>query len=396
MKEIILIKPGELMLKGLNKKDFEKKLIKDIKAKINGFGSVDVKSSQSVISVEPLNKEKPIDDLLDVLKNIFGIASISKFVFCKKNMDDIKKTAKEYLSANFDSIKTFKVETKRADKSFPLSSYEVSAEIGEFILNEFKNLTVNVHSPDLTVYVEIRNFGVYIGTNPVKGIGGLPYGSCGKVLSLISGGIDSPVASFMLAKRGATVMMLHFVSPPYTNERALDKVRTLTKKLNKYMSKIVLNIVSITEIQESIKEHCKEDLFTIIMRRFMMKIAEKIALENNCKAIVTGESLGQVASQTLCALLCTNAACNILPILRPLIGMDKEEIVTIAKKINISLVGFKFEVSLFTFALSTIVMLFILYNLLTSSEKTLAISFAIFAAVSLSSFVTDIFITSVF
>ena len=334
MKEIILIKPGELMLKGLNKKDFEKKLIKDIKAKINGFGSVDVKSSQSVISVEPLNKEKPIDDLLDVLKNIFGIASISKFVFCKKNMDDIKKTAKEYLSANFDSIKTFKVETKRADKSFPLSSYEVSAEIGEFILNEFKNLTVNVHSPDLTVYVEIRNFGVYIGTNPVKGIGGLPYGSCGKVLSLISGGIDSPVASFMLAKRGATVMMLHFVSPPYTNERALDKVRTLTKKLNKYMSKIVLNIVSITEIQESIKEHCKEDLFTIIMRRFMMKIAEKIALENNCKAIVTGESLGQVASQTLCALLCTNAACNILPILRPLIGLDKEEIVTIAKKIN--------------------------------------------------------------
>ena len=334
MKEIILIKPGELMLKGLNKKDFEKKLIKDIKAKINGFGSVDVKSSQSVISVEPLNKEKPIDDLLDVLKNIFGIASISKFVFCKKNMDDIKKTAKEYLSANFDSIKTFKVETKRADKSFPLSSYEVSAEIGEFILNEFKNLTVNVHSPDLTVYVEIRNFGVYIGTNPVKGIGGLPYGSCGKVLSLISGGIDSPVASFMLAKRGATVMMLHFVSPPYTNERALDKVRTLTKKLNKYMSKIVLNIVSITEIQESIKKYCKEDLFTIIMRRFMMKIAEKIALNNNCKAIVTGESLGQVASQTLCALLCTNAACNILPILRPLIGMDKEEIVTIAKKIN--------------------------------------------------------------
>ena len=322
------------MLKGLNKKDFEKKLIKDIKAKINGFGSVDVKSSQSVISVEPLNKEKPIDDLLDVLKNIFGIASISKFVFCKKNMDDIKKTAKEYLSANFDSIKTFKVETKRADKSFPLSSYEVSAEIGEFILNEFKNLTVNVHSPDLTVYVEIRNFGVYIGTNPVKGIGGLPYGSCGKVLSLISGGIDSPVASFMLAKRGATVMMLHFVSPPYTNERALDKVRTLTKKLNKYMSKIVLNIVSITEIQESIKKYCKEDLFTIIMRRFMMKIAEKIALNNNCKAIVTGESLGQVASQTLCALLCTNAACNILPILRPLIGMDKEEIVTIAKKIN--------------------------------------------------------------
>ena len=334
MKEIILIKPGELMLKGLNKKDFEKKLIKDIKAKINGFGSVDVKSSQSVISVEPLNKEKPIDDLLDVLKNIFGIASISKFVFCKKNMDDIKKTAKEYLSANFDSIKTFKVETKRADKSFPLSSYEVSAEIGEFILNEFKNLTVNVHSPDLTVYVEIRNFGVYIGTNPVKGIGGLPYGSCGKVLSLISGGIDSPVASFMLAKRGATVMMLHFVSPPYTSERALDKVRTLTKKLNKYMSKIVLNIVSITEIQESIKKYCKEDLFTIIMRRFMMKIAEKIALNNNCKAIVTGESLGQVASQTLCALLCTNAACNILPILRPLIGMDKEEIVTIAKKIN--------------------------------------------------------------
>ena len=334
MKEFILIKPGELILKGLNKKDFKKKLIKDIKTKINSFGSFEIKSSQSVISVEPLSLGVSTDNILDIFKNVFGVASVSKSVFCEKNVDDIKLTAKKYLASKLSTVKTFKVETKRADKFFPFNSYQISADVGEFLLNEFKNLKVDVHSPDLTVYVEIRDFGAYISTNPVKGIGGLPYGSCGKVLSLISGGIDSPVASFMIAKRGATVLMLHFISPPYTSDRALDKVRILIKKLNIYISKIKLHIVNITEIQEVTKKQCKEDFFTIIMRRFMMKIAENIALNNKCKAIVTGESLGQVASQTLGALLCTNAACNILPILRPLIGMDKDEIVTIARKIN--------------------------------------------------------------
>lgn len=334
MQEVILVKPGELILKGLNKKNFEKKLLKNIKLKIEKFGSFEIKSSQSVISIKPLGIVTNTDDVVDALKNTFGIVSVVRSICCEKRIDSIKNAVKNYLNSRLKTVETFKVETKRADKSFPLSSYQLSAEIGEFLLNEFNNLKVDVHVPDLTIYIEVRDFGVYIHTNPVKGIGGLPCGSCGKVLSLISGGIDSPVASFMLAKRGASVIMLHFVSPPYTGPRALDKVKNLIKKLNKYTSIVKLYTANITEIQETIKKRCREEYFTIIMRRFMMKIAETIALNSGCKAIITGESLGQVASQTLGALLCTNAACDTLPVLRPLIGMDKDEIVNIARKID--------------------------------------------------------------
>lgn len=335
MQEVILVKPGELILKGLNKKNFEKKLLKNIKLKIEKFGNFEIKSSQSVISIKPLGIVTNTDDVVDALKNTFGIVSVVRSVWCEKRIDSIKNAVKNYLNSRLKTVETFKVETKRADKSFPLSSYQLSAEIGEFLLNEFNNLKVDVHVPDLTVYIEVRDFGVYVHATPVKGIGGLPYASCGKVLSLISGGIDSPVASFMLAKRGADVTMLHFVSPPYTGQRALDKVKSLIEKLNKYyMNKAKLCIANITQIQETIKKQCKEEFFTIIMRRFMMKIAENLALNNGCKAIATGESLGQVASQTLEALLCTNAACKILPVLRPLVGMDKDEIIDIAKKID--------------------------------------------------------------
>ena len=334
MKEVIFVKIGELFLKGLNKKDFEKKLIKDIKLKISRFGDFNINIMQSVITIAPVMLLSTLDEVLDTVKDIFGISSVSKAYLCKKNIDDIKSLAKEYLKEQILSAKTFKVETKRADKSFPLGSYEVSAIVGEYLLGEFSNLTVDVHNPDLIIFVEIRENFVYIRGNAVKGIGGLPVSSCGKVLSLISGGIDSPVASFLMAKRGADVTALHFTSPPYTSQRATDKVISLIKKLNKYVVSIKLILVNVTPIQENIKKLCNKDYFTIILRRFMFKIAEKIALEHNCKALVTGESLGQVASQTLGALLCTNAACNNLPVLRPLIGMDKDDIINIAKKID--------------------------------------------------------------
>jgi len=334
MQEIILVKIGELFLKGLNKKDFEKKLIKDIKLKISKFGEFKVSVMQSVITITPVKLISDLDEALDTVKNVFGVSSVSKASLCEKNIDSIKYLAKGYLKEQLLGAKTFKVETKRADKSFPLGSYEVSAVVGEYLLGEFSNLTVDVHHPDLVICIEIRENFAYIRGNTVKGIGGLPAFSCGKVLSLISGGLDSPVASFLMAKRGAEIVALHFTSPPYTSQRATDKVITLLKKLNKYIVNIKLILVNLTPIQENIKKYCKEDYFTIILRRFMFKIAEKIALENHCKAIITGESLGQVASQTLGAICCTNESCKILPILRPLIGMDKEDIIKIAREID--------------------------------------------------------------
>lgn len=334
MQEVILVKIGELFLKGLNKREFEKKLIKDIKLKISKLGEFKVSIMQSVITVEPITLRATSDEVLDTVKSIFGITSVAKAVLCKKDINSVKLLTKKYLKDQIIRAKTFKVETKRADKSFPIGSYEVSAAIGEYILDEFSNITVDVHNPDLIIYIEIREDFVYIRGNAVKGIGGLPVSSCGKVLSLISGGIDSPVASFLMARRGAEIVALHFISPPYTSKRATDKVISLIKKLNKYIASIRLILVNVTPIQESIKRFCNKDYFTIILRRFMFKIAEKIALKHDCKAIITGESLGQVASQTLGALCCTNKACKELPVLRPLIGMDKDDIINIAKKID--------------------------------------------------------------
>ncbi len=334
MQEIILIKIGELFLKGANKKDFERKLIKNIKLKINEFGDFKVELSQSVITVTPVNLKTVLEDVLEAIGDVFGINSFSRAALCNKDIKSIKSCSKVYLKDQILKTRTFKVETNRADKSFPLSSYEISATLGEYLLNEFDHLKVDVHKPELTIYVEIRKSGAYIRGNPIKGVGGLPARSCGKVLSLISGGIDSPVSSFLMAKRGADVLALHFTSPPYTSKRAEDKVISLIKRLNRYLMSTRLIFINIAQIQEKIKKHCKEEYFTLIMRRFMMKIAEKIALENNCGAIVTGESLGQVASQTLNALICTNVACKHLPVLRPLIGMDKNDIIKIAEEIG--------------------------------------------------------------
>ncbi len=333
MKEVILIKIGEVVLKGLNKRSFEHKLINDIKNRIESFGSYDVKLSQSTISIKPLSDASSIDDILPSVKKVLGISSLSRAFLCDKNLDDIKQTIVESLGDILGSLQTFKVEAKRSDKKFYMTSPEISKEIGWFILQKFPNLKVNVHNPDITVTVEIRDLGAYIRYGAEKGIGGLPKASSGNAAILISGGIDSPVAAFMMAKRGIKLTAVHFASPPYTSIRAEKKVIELLEKISEFSGYIKLFIVPFTKIQEKIRKVCPEEFFTLIMRRIMMNISEKIALNEGCSALITGESLGQVASQTLEAIVCTDCAVS-MPVFRPLIGMDKEEIITISKRIG--------------------------------------------------------------
>ena len=333
VKEVLLIKIGEIVLKGLNKRFFENQLVKDIKNKIKKIGDYDVKLSQSTIVIKPLNENSYIDDIIPFIKKTLGIASFSRAFLCPKNMDDIKDTIKNNFSIPLNSVKTFKVESRRSDKKFYLTSPEISKEIGEFILNEFPNLNVDVHTPDLIITVEIRDFGAYIRSGAEKGPGGLPVACSGKAAVLISGGIDSPVAAFMMAKRGIELSAIHFASPPYTSIRAEKKVVELLEKVSEFSGKIKLFVVHFTEIQEKIKNSCPEEFFTLIMRRMMMRISQKIALNEKCEALITGESLGQVASQTLQAIHCTDSVVSI-PVFRPLIGMDKEEIVSISKKLK--------------------------------------------------------------
>ena len=333
MNEVILLKMGEIVLKGLNKRSFESQLIKNIKSRIKKYGDFDIKSAQSTITIAPVNEQSYIDDIFQVLKKTFGIVKISKAFITEKDINSIRNVVKNNLVSALNSSKTFKVEAKRADKAFYLTSPQISEEIGEFILQQFPHLKVDVHNPDTIVTVEIRDFGAYIRTNAEKGAGGLPVSTGGKAAILISGGIDSPVAAYMLAKRGIKLTAVHFASPPYTSIRAEKKVIDLLEKVSEYASQIKLFIVPFTEIQEKIKKTCPEEFFTLIMRRMMMRISEKIAQNEGCKALITGESLGQVASQTLQAILCTNDAVNI-PVFRPLIGMDKDEIIDISRKIE--------------------------------------------------------------
>ncbi len=333
MKEVILIKFGEIVLKGLNKRSFETKLLNEIKSRIGKFGDFDIKMSQSTISVIPKENNMEIDDLSSTIKTIFGISRFSKALLCNKNIDDIKQTILKHLDSKLNEVKTFKIESRRSDKKFYLTSPKISEEIGHFILENFLNLKVDVHNPDLVITIEIRDIGAYIWTDSEKGAGGLPASCSGRAAIMISGGIDSPVAAYMMAKRGVNLTAIHFASPPYTSLRAEKKVIELLEKVSKYSGYIKLFIVPFTEIQEKIKKSCKEEFFTLIMRRIMMKISEKIAINENCSALITGESLGQVASQTMKALACTDSSVSI-PVFRPLIGMDKEEIIDIAKKIK--------------------------------------------------------------
>lgn len=333
MKEIILIKNGELVLKGLNRSTFEDKLVKNIRRRLNPIGDFDFYKSQSTITVEPKNDDADLDEAVEAVKKIFGIASFSRAAAVKKDMGEILPTVDSYLHDELSAVPSFKVEAKRSDKRFPLKSPEICTEVGGYILSKYPNLHVDVHNPELTVTVEIRDSYAYVRGGSIKGAGGMPVGTGGKAAILISGGIDSPVAAYMMAKRGIELTAIHFASPPYTSERAELKVVELLQQVSKYSGRMKMIVVPFTEIQEQIKDNCPEEYFTIIMRRAMMKSANILAQKEGCAALITGESVGQVASQTMAALACTDAVSQ-MPVFRPLIGMDKDEIVTVSRKIE--------------------------------------------------------------
>ena len=333
MKEIILIKNGELALKGLNRCNFEDILIKNIRRRLKSLGEITIKKAQSAIYIEPIAETFDFEEALERVKLIFGIAGFSRACVCEKDMADILAKSVEYLEAPLKNVKTFKVEAKRADKRFPLTSPEICREVGGVLLSKYHHLKVDVHNPDITVYVEIRDTNAYIRAEQIQGAGGLPVGTAGTASILISGGIDSPVAAWTMAKRGLRLNAIHFASPPYTSPRAEMKVKTLLGKVARYSGCINLAIVPFTRIQDEIAKNCPEEYFTLIMRRMMMRIAQKIAKDSGSLALITGESLGQVASQTLPALVTTDIVTN-MPVLRPLIGMDKEEIITISRNID--------------------------------------------------------------
>jgi thiamine biosynthesis protein ThiI len=270
---------------------------------------------------------------VDRLSKVFGIAALSRACICEKDFDCIKETVIEYLEEQLEDAKTFKVEAKRSDKKFPMKSPEICREVGGYVLSRNHHLKVDVHNPDLIITVEVRDKYAFVRGNNIKGAGGMPTGTSGRASILISGGIDSPVAAYMMAKRGIELCAVHFASPPYTSELAELKVMELLKRVAKYSGTITTFVVPFTKIQEAIRDLCPEEYFTIIMRRIMMMISEKISLSQNCTALITGESVGQVASQTMYALACTDCAVN-MPVFRPCIGMDKEEIIAISRKID--------------------------------------------------------------
>lgn len=333
MEEIILIKVGEIVLKGLNRRTFEDVLIKNIKRKLISLGKFEIRAAQSTIYVRPTSDDFNIDEAVVRLSKVFGIVALSRACVCEKNLQSIQRAAVEYLKDELEFAESFKVESKRSDKAFPLKSPELSAQTGGFILENYPHLKVDVKNPEITVNVEVRDFSAYVHGTPIKGAGGIPVGTSGKAAILISGGIDSPVAAYMMAKRGLELTAVHFASPPYTSERAEQKVVQLLEAVAQYSGRLTMYTVPFTEIQERIRDKCPEELFTIIMRRFMMIIAQKIAEQNDCGALITGESLGQVASQTIGAIACTDEVAQ-MPVFRPLIGMDKAEIVEIARKIG--------------------------------------------------------------
>lgn len=332
MKKVILVKNGEIVLKGLNRSTFEDILIKNMRRRLASVGQFTFRKSQSTIVAEPVDDDIDFDEAVSQVSRVFGIVGFSVAAVCEKDIEEIKRTTLEFLGDDLRHVRTFKVNGKRSDKKFPMTSPEIAAEVGAHILSNIHPLKVDVHEPELTVTVEVRD-QVLIHGNQRKGAGGLPIGSSGKAALLLSGGIDSPVAGYMMAKRGLMLDAVHFVSPPYTSKRAELKVHALAKLVARYAGRIKLYIVPFTEIQEAIKDHCPEDMFTLIMRRLMMRIAQQIAVGDGCKALITGESLGQVASQTIDALHCTNAVATV-PVFRPLIGMDKDEIIDIARRID--------------------------------------------------------------
>ncbi len=333
MKQIIMCYLGEMALKGLNKSTFEAQLMKTIRNRLKNLGQFKIYKAQSTFYIEAEDEYSDIDAAFEKVKKIFGIAAVSKAVVTEKNFDKIAEMAPIYLEDALKNARTFKVTAKRSDKSFPMGSLEISREVGAAILRKFHHLKVDVHNPQVTVMVEIRDFGAYIHEAKQPGAGGMPVSTSGKGALMLSGGIDSPVAAYMMAKRGMSIMSVHFASPPYTSDRARHKVITLAEKLTDYTGDMNLFIVPFTEVQEYIRDNGVAELFTILMRRSMMRITEKLSRKFGASAIITGESLGQVASQTMAAITATNASVD-MPIFRPVIGMDKTEITEIARKID--------------------------------------------------------------
>lgn len=336
MKKIILCKYGEIILKGQNKAKFESMLMKEVRRRADAVGEFRVTYSQSTVCIEPLSVDIPESELLEMLsqaKKVFGFSGVTVAACAEKNMDDIVRVAKEYLPEKLAGVKTFKCTAKRSDKAFPLTSPEVSAQVGGAVLSVMPKLKVDLYSPEVEVRIEIRDKEAYIHAGQEKGAGGNPPGSSGRGLLLLSGGIDSPVAGYMMAKRGMFIDALHFESFPYTSELAREKVFTLAKELTEYTGRIRVHVISLTHIQEVLRDNCDEDYFTLLLRRFMMELAVKVAKEFEIPAIITGESLGQVASQTLPALCVTDPVSD-RPVFRPCIGMDKDEIVSIARRIG--------------------------------------------------------------
>lgn len=334
MNEIILCKYGEIVLKGANKRFFEDMLCRQLKERARAHGAFTVSRAQSTIYIEPQNADCDLDGMFESAMRTFGIAAVSRAAVCEKNIQAIKQTAREYLPQFLNDKHTFKVEGKRSDKTFPYNSMDISAIVGGEILEQMNGkIKVDVHAPDVTVKVEIREKAAYIHAGQFKGAGGMPVGSAGNGLVLLSGGIDSPVAAYMMAKRGLHVEAVHFESFPYTSELAREKVISLARKVAAYAGDVYVHVVSLTHIQEEIAKNCDEDYFTLLLRRYMMAIASRVAADHKCKCLITGESLGQVASQTMEAIAVTEDAAS-LPILRPCIGMDKDEIVTVARHID--------------------------------------------------------------
>ena len=333
MKEIFLLKLGEIVLKGANKRQFESKLRQNVRRRMKLYGNIDVYLMQSTLYVEPMDEECDVDGAWEACRSIFGVVSLCRCRPCEKNLDAIFEAVENYLGDDLDCAESFKVESKRSDKRFPLTSIQLSQEIGGRIAEAHPSCRVDVRHPAYTVFVEVRDLAAYVHGPAEAGAGGLPTGVGGRAMCLLSGGIDSPVAAYMIAKRGVEIECVHFFSYPYTSQLAKDKVIELARLVTKYSGKMTVNVVSFTEIQEAIRDNCAEEFFTLIMRRFMMEISQRIAKHDGCGALITGENLGQVASQTMEAMAVTGAVVDI-PIFMPLVGMDKEEIVTIARKIG--------------------------------------------------------------
>ena len=333
MNEIFLMKLGEIVLKGANKRQFENKLRQNIRRRMKPYGNFDVYIMQSTVYVQPMDENADVEGAWEACHSIFGVVSLCRCRPCEKNLDAIYNAIEEYLGDDLDCAKSFKVESKRSDKAFPMTSIAISQEIGGRLAEAHPTVEVDVHHPEYIVYVEVRDLAAYVHGPAEPGAGGLPTGVGGRAMCLLSGGIDSPVAAYMMAKRGMEIECVHFFSYPYTSQLAKDKVLELARLVTRYSGRMTVNVVSFTQIQEAIRDNCPEEFFTLIMRRFMMEISQRIAKGDGCGALITGENLGQVASQTMEAMTVTGAVVDI-PIFMPLVGMDKEEIVTIARKIG--------------------------------------------------------------